>query len=390
MKIASRLADIAPSPTLAVMQEAQRRRAQGIDIIDLGPGEPDFPTPGPVKEAAEQAIRDNFTKYTAAAGMRELRQAVADRWNRDWGCRFTTEHVTITAGAKSAIFNIVMTMFDAGQEVLIPAPYWVTFPEAVRISGALPRSFPTRECNGFALKAADFESHVTSRTAGLIINSPNNPSGAVIAPGDLADIVALCRSRRILLISDETYDRFTFDGRTHASAASCVSAEDDFCALAGSFSKTYSMTGWRLGYLISHPDHIRAVNNLQSHTSGNACSISQKAGLAALSSASASVDEMLAEYARRREYVVPALNALPGFSCPIPYGAFYAFPNVSECMKRLDIPDSATFSRFLLDEARVATVAGSDFGLEGYIRISYATSMENLRRGVERIEKAVG
>ncbi len=389
MKIADRLAGITESPTLAVMQAAQRLKQQGVDVIDFGPGEPDFPTPEPIKQAAIQAIAENFTKYTAASGIQELRQAVAEKYNREWGCDFSAANVIITAGAKHAIYNYCMALFESGYEVIIPAPYWVTFPEIVKMTGATPREVATPESNGFVLQPAAILSALNSATRGILLNSPNNPTGALIPRESLEQIVASCRKWGVHLLSDETYEHFVYDGRPHFSLAGVMRAGDEHLAICGSVSKTYSMTGWRIGYLVAHRELIRKIGEFQSHQTGNPTSISQRAALAALQSDPALVQGMKKEYETRRRFVLEELARIPGFSCPTPYGAFYAFPNVTEAMKAAQIPDSERFAQFLIEQARVAVVPGSAFGMEGYIRISYATSMDHLKEGLSRIRAAV-
>lgn len=389
MKIAKRLSGISASPTMAVMQEAQKLKKQGIDVIDFGPGEPDFPTPEPIKEAGIEAVRQNFTKYTASAGIPELRQAVADKFNQQWSTNFTSAHVLMTCGAKHAIFNVCSTLFEEGDEVLIPAPYWVTFPEVVKIAGATPVFIETQEENGFILHTAEVEAALTPRTRGLIVCTPNNPTGAVIPGAILNELTNLARSRGIFLLFDETYDYFVYGSEPHVSLASFVGPDDDFFAIVGSVSKTYSMTGWRIGFVVGHKDMIKKMDEFQSHQSGNPASISQKAALAAFKSDPRLVREMKEEYRRRRDFVLSFLDDLPGFSCTRPNGAFYVYPNITECLRATGIPNSVEFARFLIQEARVATVPGSAFGTEGYLRISYATSMENLREGLARIKEAV-
>lgn len=389
MNFAKRLSSIKASPTMAVMQEAQRLKAQGVDVIDLGPGEPDFPTPEPIKEAAIQAIHDNFTKYTAGTGTIQLREAVANEFNETWGSSFTAANVAMTAGAKHAIHNLSMACFQSGQEVMIPAPYWVTFPEVITITGADPVIVDTNEKDGFALRPSAVSGAITQRSAALILNTPNNPTGAVIPGDDVEEICNICQDKGVLCLSDETYDRFVYGEAEHRSLAACVSPEDPNFAIFGSFSKTYAMTGWRVGYCISHPDRIKKIAEYQSHESGNPTSISQKAALAALSIDDACIIEMTSEYDRRRKFLMEGIKDIEGFSCQSPEGAFYAFPNVSQAMQSTNCPDSVEFSKFLLEHAQVAVVPGSAFGVEGYIRFSYATSMENLETALTRIAGAV-
>jgi aspartate aminotransferase len=389
MKLARRLSSISVSPTIAVMQEAQRLKLQGIDIIDFGPGEPDFPTPAFVKEAGIDSINHDFTRYTASSGIQELRQAVAHKYNREWGTDFSAANVIITAGAKQAVFNVCMAVLDPGDEVLIPVPYWVTFPEVVKLAGARPVELQTNEMEGFVLDPEAVAALVGENTRGLIVTTPNNPTGAVIPGEKMARLAGLGRENGVFLLFDETYEYFTYGPHKHVSLASFVRASDDFFAIVGSMSKTYSMTGWRIGYAVGNRTLIDKIGEFQSHASGNPASISQKAALAALSGDAALVSAMREEYCRRREFVLQILGEIPGFSCNRPDGAFYVFPNVSQYLRSGKIPDSEGFSRYLLREARVATVPGSAFGLEGYIRISYATSMENLKAGLSRIREAV-
>jgi aspartate aminotransferase len=389
MKIARRLGGISASPTVAVMQEAQRLKQQGVDVIDLGPGEPDFPTPAPIKQAGIEAIRSDFTKYTASSGISELREAVAAKLNREWGADFSAANVIITAGAKHAVYSVCMAVFEEGDEVLNPVPYWVTFPETVRIAGATPMDLPTQEAQGFVLDPGAVEAALGPRTRGLIVNTPNNPSGAVIPADGVRRLVEIGRSHGVFLLFDETYEHFTYGESRHVSLASFVKAADDFFAIVGSTSKTYSMTGWRIGYVVASRDLIDKIGEFQSHASGNPASVSQKAALAALKSDPQLVDAMREEYSRRRAYVLEEVARIPGFSCARPEGAFYVFPNVSACLRDTGPRTSQELAAFLLREARVATVPGSAFGLEGYLRLSYATSMENLREALTRVRTAV-
>lgn len=389
MRFANRLSGITASPTLAVMQEAQELRARGIDIIDLGPGEPDFHTPERVKEAARRAIAEDFTKYTPAAGIKPLRQAVATRFNEQWGTEFELSNVIICNGAKHAIYNVCMALFQEGDEILNPTPYWVTFPEVIKMTGAEPVDVDTQEKADFVVTAADIEERLTRRSRGLIVNTPNNPTGAVIPRQVMAEIMDLARAEGLFLLFDETYDYFTYGEKKHTSLAALTRPSDRNYAIVGSFSKTYSMTGWRVGYCIGPRELIAKMNEFQSHQSGNPCSVSQKAALEALQNGAGELEEMRRTYQRRRDFVLGYLSSIPGMKCPCPDGAFYAFPNVSECMINTDCMTSQEFAQMLIREARVATVPGSAFGREGYIRLSYATSMENLRSGLERIKTAV-
>ncbi len=389
MKFAKRMASISPSPTMAVMQEAQRLRQKGVDVIDLGVGEPDFPTPQSIKQAGIEAIEGDFTKYTAAAGIQELRQTVADKYNRRWGTDFSAANVVISCGSKHSIYNVCMALFEEGDEVLLPTPYWVTFPEVIKMTGAVPREVVTSEENGFILRAEDLEGKISPETRGIIVNSPSNPTGAVIPGPNIEELVELARSKGLFLLCDEAYDCFTYGEASHVSVASFVKSSDDFFAILGSVSKTYSMTGWRIGFCVSHTELVKKITAFQSHQTGNPTSISQKAALFAFQSDPEEVRAMKEEYQARRDFALSCLKELPGFSCEPPQGAFYLFPNVKKCMREMGISTSVEFAKFLIQEATVATVPGSAFGMEGYIRISYAASMDHLREAFSRIKAAV-
>ncbi len=371
------------------MQEASELRARGIDVIDLGPGEPDFTTPNSVKQAGIEAIVSDFTKYTPASGIRELREGLAEDLNRRWGTDFSGANVIVTCGAKHAIFNACMTVFQEGDEVLNPRPYWVTFPEIIKMTGAKPVVVETSEADGFVLTESAVAEKLNPKTKGLIINTPNNPTGALIPTDTLRRLVELARVNDLFLIFDETYEYLTYEGRQHTSLASWVDPSVDGFALVGSFSKTYAMTGWRIGYCVGPKDFIEKMGQLQSHQTGNPSSVSQKAAVEALAAGARELEMMRRQYEKRRRFVLDAMTQIPGFHCVPPYATFYVFPNVREAMERLGILTSQDFSRFLIQEARVATVPGSAFGIEGYIRISYATSIETIQEGLNRIREAV-
>ena len=389
MKLTKRMASISPSPTMAVMQAAQELKSQGIDVVDLGVGEPDFPTPQSIKQAGIDAIEGDFTKYTAAAGIPELRQAVADRYNQKWGTDFSGANVVASSGSKHSIYNVCMALFEEGDEVLLPNPYWVTFPEVIKMTGAVPCEVETSQENGFILQVEDVEKAITSKSKGIVVNTPSNPTGAVIPGPIVEELVDLARSKGLFILFDEAYDCFTYGESSHVSVASFVKSSDDFFAIVSSVSKTYSMTGWRIGFSVGHPDLMKKLTAFQSHQAGNPTSISQKAALYALQSDPRLVQEMKEEYEKRRDLVLRSLNELPGFSCPPPDGAFYVFPRVADCMERMGVSTSAEFSKFLIQEARVATVPGSAFGMEGYIRISYAASLDQLTEAFSRIKAAL-
>jgi len=389
MKFAKRLLGISPSSTMTVMLKAQQLRDQGVDVIDLSVGEPDFDTPDSIKLAGIEAIRENFTKYTSAAGILELRQAVAEKFNRECNGQFSAANVMITCGAKHAIYNTCLALFESGNEVLIPVPYWVTFPEVIKMSGALPKKVMTYAEDGFVLQVKRVREQLSSKTSGVVFNTPNNPTGAVAPVAILRELVDLCRERDIFLLSDETYEYLTYGDEVHTSVASLIQPSDSFYAVVGSLSKTYAMTGWRIGFCVSHPERIEKMSAFQSHQTGNPTSISQWAAVSALKSGTDLVKPMQKEYQSRREFVISALEEIPGFSCALPSGTFYAFPDVSACMKMLGVNNSEELADFLIQEAAVAVVPGSAFGLEGYIRISYATSIEKLKEAFSRIRRIV-
>ncbi len=391
MKFSKRVSDISVSSTIAVMQEAQSLRRAGIDVIDFGPGEPDFATPDVVKQAAVEAIGNNFTKYTAAGGTLELRRAVAEKFNRQSGSSgdFNESNVIITCGAKHAIYNLCAALFEEGDEVLLPAPYWVTFPEVIKMAEAVPIEVPTPAEGGFVLDPEVLAGKINPATRAVILNSPNNPTGAVIPEPTLETIGHLARQHNFFVMSDETYEHFIYGNGEFVSMAHFFNPKDRLFMVVGSLSKTYAMTGWRVGYCLAHSDLVKKLEEFQSHQTGNPTSISQAAALAALASDPALVEEMLRVYAERRKFVLEGVNQIAGMSCPPPGGAFYIFPDVRGALKMTGIHTSQEFARFLIREARVAVVPGSAFGQEGYIRISYATSMENLEEGLKRIGEAI-
>jgi aspartate aminotransferase len=385
LEIAGRVAAIGVSSTMQVFAEAERMRAEGIDVVDFGAGEPDFPTPDNIKRAALRAIEQNFTRYTNAGGAAELKQAVCQRHARDFGTSYTLDECIITAGGKHAVFNLTQVLVNPGDDVVIPAPYWVTYRDVVHYSGGNCVFVQTGEDDGFALTAAMIERRLTPRTRMVIVNSPNNPSGAVIDRGEFAALVEMLAARGVFLLTDECYCRFLYDTAPF-SAASLAGARNTVL-VAGSLSKTYAMTGWRIGFALAPPAVTRAILKLQSHSTSNPTSISQKAAVEALAGPQDSVEAMLAEYRARRDYVVERLRRIPGFHCVLPHGAFYAFPNVGGALREGET--AADFAARLLQEAQVAVVPGEAFGVARHIRISYAASMRELARGLDRIEAFV-
>ncbi len=381
--LADRVSSISVSSTMKVMADAEKLRSQGIDVVDFGAGEPDFPTPDNIKQAAIRAIHANFTKYTAAGGTQELKQAVCDRHTADFGTAYKPSECLITVGGKHVIFNLVQVLINPGDEVVIPVPYWVTYKDVVNYAGGKCVFVPTDVQNGFALTAAALEPHLTSRTRMVIINSPSNPSGAVLPREEFERIYRLTSERGIFLMTDECYCHFLY-GSTPFSIASLPGAKETVL-VAGTVSKTYAMTGWRIGFGLV-PEHVAgAMLKLQSHSTSNPTSISQKAAVEALRGPQEGVGQMLAEYRKRRDFVVARLRQIPGVTCFMPDGAFYAYPNISEAMRVTGISSPQQFAERLLAEAHVAVVPGEAFGTHEHVRISYATSMAELERGLDRI-----
>ncbi|HYO63452.1 MAG TPA: pyridoxal phosphate-dependent aminotransferase [Pyrinomonadaceae bacterium] len=373
------------SSTLAAAAAAVALRAQGADVVDLGPGEPDFDTPQHIKLAAVEALRAGHTKYTATGGIKPLQQAVIDYYEREFGARFEPSEVMATAGGKQAVFNAVVTLVGRGDEVLIPKPYWVTFPEIVNFAGATPVFIDTEE-TGFTLTAAEVERAITPRTRLIIINSPNNPTGRVIPPDEFRRILEVVAERGLYAITDECYLRFVYPPAEVFSAASLPRELRARLCVAGSFSKTYAMTGWRIGYSLAPAEWTREMLKVQGHSTSNPTSISQHAATQAFNGPQECVGEMLAEYRRRRDWLVGALSEVPGFRCYEPEGAFYVFPDVRGCLNG-DVKSSADLARLLLEEAHTVVTDGAGFGADGFIRLSYATSIERLEEGLRRIRE---
>jgi aspartate aminotransferase len=371
------------SSTLAVLMEAERLRTEGVDLIDLGAGEPDFPTPRNVKDAAEQAIESNFTRYTATSGIAPLRKAITEMMRRDFGTSYDPSEVLVTMGGKQALFNAMATLLNPGDEVLIPSPYWVTFPEIAKLFRAVPVFIDT-EPNEFLLTARAVSNAIGPRTRLLIINSPNNPTGRIIPPAEFQKIVEVAAANNVWVISDECYLYFAYPPAAPFTAGQLPEELRSRVMICGSFSKTHAMTGWRLGFGLGPKPWIQSMLKVQSHSTSNANSMTQKAGVEAAIGQQDSVHSMIAEYRRRRDWVVPALNETEGIRCAMPEGAFYVMPNVKRLLGGR-VRNSIEFSKLLLDEARVVVTAGSAFGMEGYVRISYANSLEAIQEGVRRI-----
>ena len=383
--VSDNVAKMQPSSTLAAMQAADALRATGAKVFDFGAGEPDFDTPQNIKRAADEAMRAGQTKYTPTGGTRELQQAIISFYEAQFGTQYERSEVMATSGGKQAIFNAVVSLINPGDEVLIPKPYWVTFPEIVVFARGKPVFIETEQ-TGFLLSLSQVEQSITDRTKLIILNSPSNPSGRVIPPDEFKRIMQFLADRGIYVVSDECYLRFVYSPAEVFSAASLpVDIRQRLC-IAGSFSKTFAMTGWRMGYSLAPAEWTKAMLKVQGHSTSNPNSIAQRAAIEALRGPQESVATMLTEYTARRAWLLEALQEVPGFTCNEPEGAFYAFPNLKDCLKG-KIKTSAEFAAGLLEEEQTVVTDGAAFGAEGYIRMSYATSMEQLQEGTRRIKR---
>lgn len=392
MKLAARAGRIVPSPTLAMAATAKAMAAQGIDVIDFSSGEPDFDTPEQVKAAAEAAIRAGFTKYTPSSGIDELREAIADKLFAEQGLRYEKAQILVSCGAKHSLYNLAEALLEAGDELIIPVPYWVSYSDQALLNDATPVLLPTREEEGYTIRTDELERCITPRTKAIIINSPCNPTGATIDRGTLERIAAIAVRRDLLIISDEIYEKVLYDGARHVSIASLGSEVAARTVVINGVSKAYAMTGWRIGYAAGPRELLTAMANIQSQSTSNPCSISQKAAVAALRLGGSFTEQMVTEFDQRRHVMVQRLNAMPGIRCSMPAGAFYAFPNVRGVLGRHGpgglIQTATELASYLLRDAKVAVVPGEPFGSLHHLRMSYATSMDTIRRGLDRLEAA--
>ena len=383
MQLSERISRISVSTIATVLQKAEKLKVRDTKLADFGAGEPDFPTPDHIKKAAIQAIEEDFTKYTATGGIRELRHALVEKHAKDHGSNYTVEECLVTVGGKQAIFEAMSAALNDGDEVILPTPYWVTFLEIIKYAGGKPVLLETLESENFAVHARGVEKLITPKTKLVVVNSPHNPTGAVVPPGEMEKLLALAIRHNLLLLSDECYSHFLYDGRKPFSLGS--SKEREHLLIVDSFSKTYAMTGWRVGFALGSTRLLANMLKLQSHSTSNPNSIAQKAALAAVHGPQAPVQMMLAEYRRRRDRVIEGLQSIPGIRCVPPHGAFYAYPNVGYYLKKDGLGDTSTLAQRLLEEAHVAVVPGSAFGTQEHIRISYATSLEHINEGLRRM-----
>ena len=381
-KISQRAASLSPSLTLAIDSKAKQLKAEGQDVVGFGAGEPDFDTPQHIKDAAAKALAEGFTKYTPSSGIPELRQAIADKFKRDNGLSYKPSQIIVSCGGKHSCYNVILATCQEGDEVIIPAPYWLSYPEMVKLTGAKPVILPTSDKTEFKVTLDQLRSAITPRTRLFILNSPSNPTGSLYTREEIKALGDLCIEKGVLIMSDEIYEKLVYDGAEHVSVASFSQRHYEQTILVHGFAKAYSMTGWRLGYLAAPEPIAKAIDAIQSHSTSNPCSFAQKGGVAALNGPQDHLKSWLAEYAKRRSYAHQRLNSIPGISCVNAKGAFYLFPNISRlCLK------SSDFCARLLEQEKVAAVPGVAFGADDYLRISYATSMANIEKGLDRIER---
>jgi aspartate aminotransferase len=393
MKLAKRVNNLKPSATLEINAKAGAMKAEGIDIIGFGAGEPDFDTPEHIKKAAIDALKKGYTKYTAVSGINPLKDAIIAKLQRDNRLTYNREEVMVSCGAKHALYNIAQAMFEEGMEVIIPAPYWVSYPELILLSGATPVFIDTTEEEGFLLTVEKFERAITSRTRALILNYPSNPTGATYDLDTLEGIAEVAIRHNIYIISDEIYEKILYTDFHHISIASLSNKIKELTILVNGLSKAYSMTGWRIGYVAGQKELISAMSNIQSQSTSNPTSFAQYGGVDALNGSQDEVLKMREEFRKRRDYIVRRLNMMKGMSCFNPAGAFYVFPKFSHYYGRFfrghPIKNSIDMTEYLLKEGRVAVVPGITFGADDYLRLSYATSMKNIEEGLNRIEEAL-
>jgi aspartate aminotransferase len=391
--LSERVTKIKPSATLAMDTKAKAMKAEGLDIVNFGVGEPDFDTPDYIKEAAIKAIKEGFTKYTAVGGIDPLKDAIIAKLKKDNGLDYTREEIIVSCGAKHSLYNIAQALYGPGDEVLIPSPYWVSYPDQVLLSDAVPVFVPTTEADSFMVKPEALEAKITKKTKALILNSPSNPTGFIYDRKTLEAIAAIAVKHNIYVIADEVYEKLVYDGHEHISIASLGKEIKALTIVVNALSKSHAMTGWRIGYAAGPKDVVKAMTNIQSQSTSNPNSIAQKAAVAAFTGPQDFVDMMHDEFDKRRKFLVDGLNSIKGIRCLPPTGAFYAFPNVSALYGKKaetrQINSSLDFALYLLEEAKVALVHGEAFGDDNYIRISYATSMENIKKALDRIKEAV-
>jgi len=390
MELSKKSMSISPSSTLAIDAKAKKMKADGIDVIGFGAGEPDFDTPDHIKQAAIKALNEGFTKYTPASGDLELKKAICRKFKSDNGLEYTPSNIVISNGAKHSLVNAFQAICSPGDEVIIPAPYWVSYPEMVKLADGVPVILDTKEEDGFKFKIEQLEKAITPKTKAIVMNSPSNPTGMVYNADELRAVSDIAVAKGIYIVSDEIYEKLIYDGYKHVSVASFNEKIKDLTIVVNGVSKTYAMTGWRIGYTASNAKIAEIMGNVQSHATSNPNSIAQKAAIAALDGPQDTVDMMVGEFVKRRDYMVERINSIPGVSCIKPNGAFYVMMNISNLIGKeihgKKIMSSDDFADVLLEKANVALVPGSGFGTDIHVRLSYATSLKNITEGLNRIE----
>lgn len=391
MNLADRAKNISPSPTLSIDAKAKKLIAGGADVVNFGVGEPDFDTPDHIKQAAVDAISRGMTKYTAVAGTEQLKEAIIKKFRDDNGLEYQPGQIVVSAGAKHSLYNAFQVLCQEGDEIILPAPYWVSYLEQIKLAGGTPIIVQTRASNGFKLTPEELESAVTPRTRMVLINSPGNPTGAVYTRSELENLGQILVRQKITIISDEIYEKMIYDGLEHVSIASLSPELKELTVVINGVSKSYAMTGWRIGYAAAPEPVARAMADLQSHSTSNPTSIAQAASVAALNGTQQPLQEMVVEFNRRRDYILARVNGIPGLNCSCPGGAFYVFPDMSHYINRTykgkKIAGASDLAAILLEEANVALVPGIAFGDDRCFRLSYATSMERIKEGLDRIEQ---
>ncbi len=392
--LSNRVRSIKPSPTLSMDTKAKEMKAAGVDVISFGVGEPDFDTPDNIKEAAYKAIHDGFTKYTPVPGIPALREAIADKLKNDNSVEYKPEEIIVSCGAKHSLYVIAQALYDKGDEVIIPSPYWVSYPDQVLLNDAKPVIVPTREEDSFMIKPDELEKHITQQTKALILNYPSNPTGLTYDRSTLEAIAELAVKHDFFIVSDEIYEKLLYDGAEHICFASLGKEVKEKTLVVNGISKSHAMTGWRIGYTAGRVDIIKAMSKVQGQSTSNPASISQAAAVEALRGPQDFLGTMLVQFDKRRKYLVNELNTIEGVSCKVPNGAFYAFPNVNGLLgksyKGKKVDTSSDLATYLLEDAHIALVPGGAFGAEGFLRMSYANSMENIQEGIKRFREALG
>lgn len=382
MPLSRRVKDLNPSSTLGITSLANKLRLEGVDVVSFGAGEPDFDTPDFIKEAAIEAIRKGFTKYTPSTGTLELKKAIQEKFKKENNLNYSTEQIVVSSGAKHCLFNIILSVIDEGEEAIMPVPYWVSYPEMVKAAGGVSRFAVTEADNNFKLTPGELKKLVNSRSRLLILNSPANPTGCVYAKEELEDIAEICVENKIYIVSDEIYEKLIYDGLRHISIAALSDEAEQLTFTVNGVSKSYAMTGWRIGYFAGPLEIVNAVKNLQDHSTSNPCSISQEAALAALSASGDSAQKMREEFEKRRDYSIARIDGIPSLSYIRPQGAMYLFCNISKTGLT-----SGDFALRLLKDEKVAVIPGDSFGRDDYIRLSFAVDIGTIKKGIDRLER---